>query len=466
MNLPHLDPALLVEIVVGAAGFAVWIGLLALALAFTRPADVEPVPPTQEFGGPEPPAVVTLLTNRWELNEDAAESTLIDLAARRILEFRQPANDPTQTTVHVRENEPTRLNPYEQAIFDRVRGLCVSGLVPLTALTFRDQGDAGSFAKRIETAIVEDARARGLSRRRFSAGLATALGTAAGIPALALGGAIALDLDRTHELGDEWGAVLGAILISWFFLAGIAGRPRGERDTPAGQQAASRWLGLQAYLRGDQAFADLPPSAVSVWDRYLSYGDAVGATRVCSALIDLGLGNRKQVWSSFGGGWHRVKVRYPRFWRRYGQKAVPLFVKAIGALVVSTLIYRGSNALPDNFTPDGVSGYVSLAVSIVFLSPLFYGVYTLVCAVVDVAAPVTLTGEVLWVEVWRSKSGGEDNPSIPWLYHFAVDDGREGRTVAWGCPAEIVGQASAGDIVTFTARRWTRRIVELASRNR
>ena len=74
MTLPHLDPALLVELAIAAGGFAVWIALFAVALLVTRPADVQPAPPTQDFGGAEPPAVVSLLANRWELTEDAAES--------------------------------------------------------------------------------------------------------------------------------------------------------------------------------------------------------------------------------------------------------------------------------------------------------------------------------------------------------------------------------------------------------
>jgi hypothetical protein len=455
----HLDPALLAEVALGAGGVAIWFAIYGVALLLTRPADVQPAPSTQEFGGEEPPAVVSLLTNRWEITEDAAESTLLDLAARRYLEFRQPANDPMQTTIHIQNAAATGLNPYESMIFERVKGLAAGGMVPLTALTFRDENQASRFATRLHGLIVEDARARGLSRRRFSKPLVSALAAAGLFPALAIGAAIALDLVRRHKLGNDWLGAGFAVLFVWGVFSGIAGKKRGERDTALGQQVASRWLGLQAYLRGDESFANLPPSAHAVWDRYLSYGDAVGATRVCSAVIDLGMGNRKRVWSHFGGAWHRVKVRYPHFWRRYGQKAVPLFVKAILALAFSILVYKGSDRLP-TFS-NSVSGYVGLAVGLLFLSPLFYGIYTLVFAIIDVATPVKITGEVLWTEVWKSHAGGENSPPRPWLHHFAVDDGSDDRTVAWGCPVEIVRKAAVGDVVTLTARRWTRRILTL-----
>src|SRR5262245_49095486 len=109
----HIDPVVLAEVAIGAAGVAVWFGLLALALCVTRPADVQPAPATQDFGGDEPPAVVSLLVNRWEITEDAAESTLLDLAARRYIEFRQPANDPMHTTIHVRTGDESVLTQYE-----------------------------------------------------------------------------------------------------------------------------------------------------------------------------------------------------------------------------------------------------------------------------------------------------------------------------------------------------------------
>ena len=45
--------------------------------------------------------MVHLLVNRWTLTEDAAEATMLDLAARRFVELRQPGNDPLHTTVHL-----------------------------------------------------------------------------------------------------------------------------------------------------------------------------------------------------------------------------------------------------------------------------------------------------------------------------------------------------------------------------
>jgi len=457
-----IDPALLVEIAVAVAGFTVWFALFASVLLVTQPTEVQPNPPTQDFGGDEPPAVVSLLTNRWELTEDAAESTLIDLAASRVLELRQPANDPMHTTVHVGEGGAAGINVYEQMVFDRVNGLVVNGLVPLTALPFRDKKKAAAWGKRLNAAVVDDARRRGLSRRRFSRVIVSALAVLAGIPALAAGAAVALNLHIQSGNKNDWSLVVWAVLIVWGVLAFLAGRSRGERDTPRGREVAARWLGLKMYLRNDPSFAELPPSAVAVWDRYLSYGDAVGVTPVCSAVIDLGMGNRRRVWSSFGGTWHRVRIRYPFVWRRYGQPPVQLFMKAAAALVFAflvTWVAGALNGLPDSFARPAHRVFLAI-----FLVLLAYCVYTLIATIVDLVTPVTVTGEVLWLEVWRKTSRIDRSGATPWLHYLALDDGRDDRTVAWGCPSELVERVSCGDVATIVARRWTRRITSVEVR--
>jgi hypothetical protein len=68
---------------------------------------------------------------------------------------------------------------------------------------------------------------------------------------------------------------------------------------------------------------------------------------------------------------------------------------------------------------------------------------------------------VLWVEVWRSESQGEDRPSRPWLHYLAVDDGTDDRTTAWALPSEWSGRCHDGDTVTIRVRPWSRRVVDV-----
>jgi hypothetical protein len=445
-----------------------WFALYGMCLLLTRPAQPQPMPPTQDLGpNPEPPAVVSLLANHWDINEDAAESTLLDLGARKFLEFRQPGDDPVQTTVHVRVPNPAGLNAYESRIFHRVSGLAVGGVVPLTALTFRDTSRAAGFAKQLRAEVIADARQRGLSRRRFSPAIvgtltAAALVAGAGVALAALVG-LRVKSGDLRGLGAAW-------LFSSAILGAVGGRNVGERDTPAGREVAARWLGVKSWLHNTEAFGDLPPSAVAVWDRYLAYGAAVGATRVSSAVIDLGMGNRRRVWSSFGGHWHRVRVSYPRFWPRYGRTAPPMITKALFAGGIGlVLLYYWTKAVARIAGQSFVSGHpmarfadpvrtIGLGLGLVLVA---YGGYVLVRMVIELAAPATITGQVLWMQVWRSTGGGENSPPRPVLHYLAVDDGSAERTRAWALPTTMSGRCSDGDTVTVKVRRWTRRVVEL-----
>ena len=457
-----------IEVGLVAVSLGAWFALYGAMLLATRPRGVTPAPATQELGD-EPPAVVSLVGGDWDLTVDAAEATLLDLGARKVLEFRQPANDPTHTTVHVRVEDPSGLTPYERRVFDRVAGLAVGGVVPLTALTFRDARKAASWWKRLRAEVVADARARGLSRRRFSPAVVGALVAAGGLAALGIAAAVAHNVLRGDE-EDPWGTVLGVGFISFLVLATLAGRNIGERDTPAGRDVAARWLGVKAWLRGDDAFGELPPSAVAVWDRYLGYGAALGTTRVSSAVIDLGMGNRRRVWSSYGGTWRRVRVRYPRFGLRYGRTAPPLVLRALAAIGVGYVLARWWRGLvadiagADDLSGNAVTRFadpVALAGLALGLALIGYGIYALVRVVVDFAAPVAVTGQVLWLQLWQQTTGSDASPPQPTIHYLAIDDGRSDRVTAWALPDALAGPCDTGDTVAASIRRWSRRVGEI-----
>jgi hypothetical protein len=217
-----------------------------------------------------------------------------------------------QTTVHLPRNPPdaSGLRPYENQVLDRIHGLAVDGVVPLSALTFRDSGQAKAWDKRLRAAVVAEARRAGLSRRRFGPGIIGALVVVSVISSVGVLNAAA-GRDGWLHAADDDNPGLAFAMFSLLILTGLSSRSRGERDTAAGRAVAARWLGVRNWLRGHPQFADLPPASVAVWDRYLAYGAAVGVTHLSSAVLDLGMGNRRLVWSSYGGTWHRVRVRYP-----------------------------------------------------------------------------------------------------------------------------------------------------------
>lgn len=460
-----MDPRI-VEVGIVLAALGAWFGLYGLMLLATRPRAVRAAPATPDLG-PEPPALVSLVCDGWAFTEDAVEATLLDLAGRKLIEFRQPANDPYQTTVHIGQPSQVDLTAYERRVLDRVQGLAVGGVLPLTALTFRDQQESRQWWKRLRAEVVADARARGLSRRRFSAGVVSVLITAA---VLATGGVVlavvhyALRHQPTNSDDDPWGFIIPAGLFTFAGLTGFASRYVGERDTAAGRAVAERWLGVKAWLRAHDSFADLPPASVAVWDRYVGYGAALGVSRVASAVIDMGMGNRRRVWSSYGGTWHRVRVRYPMSRPRYGGTARDLLVRGVLAGVLGFVLVRWWRPVFDGVTGlfADLPSWVPLVRDgglLLGLGLLLVAAYQVIRVVVDLLTPVSGTGQVLWVQLCRSSAGGENRPSVPTLYHLAIDEGQRDRTTAWALPAGLVGRCETGDTVRITARRWTRRVL-------
>ncbi|HEY8452904.1 MAG: DUF2207 domain-containing protein [Micromonosporaceae bacterium] len=461
-----MSPAL-IDTAIAVASLSIWIVAYVVVLVSTRPERVEPGPATPDLGE-EPPAVVNLLANRWRLTEDAAEATLLDLAARGWLELRQPGNDPRETSVHLRERDGEgELTPYERRVLNRVKSLAVDGMVPVTALTFREPRQARRWQHALRQEVIADARARGLSRRRASASVMGTLTAIAAISAAGVGLAVFRTALRSEDTDLAAGFWVGAFV--FLLLVGIAARSLGERDTPAGREAAARWLGVRAWLRGHEEFAKLPPAAVAVWDRYLPYGAALGVTGTASEVLDFGLADRRRVWSAYGGRWRRVRIRYPKLWARYGQSAPQLLVRAAASIVVGAILLNVFGLpraeLPWRVPRDPVEAgnafeWLASAVATVLL---VYGAYLAVRTVVDLMTVRTITGEVLWVARWRSRTRGSDRHrrTVTWLYYLAVDDGTSDRTVAWGLPAGPIRRPEPHDVVRIRVRPWTRRVVEL-----
>ena len=315
------------------------------------------------------------------------------------------------------------------------------------------------------------ARSLGLSRRRFGSGQVALLTTVGVLAAVAIAFAVSNGIvrnDTGSDPGEGWGNLFWITLWGSFLFGGLSASIRASGTRRTERAHASRWLGVQAWLAGHERFGDLPPAAVAVWDRYLGYGAALGVTHVASAAIDLGMGSRTRVWSSRGGTWHRVRVRYPQWSLRYGLRTRDIVGGALWRIGIGVALLAGAwyaavhgpFGTPLDVDLDIPSGVIGLAVAVALLL-VPTGLYRLARAVVDHNAPHEVVGEVLWKEVWRKQSGGEDRPPVPWLYYLAVDEGTSDRTVAWGLPAEWAHRCSPGDLVRMRVRPWSRRIVEI-----
>lgn len=304
--------------------------------AATEPRRVEAGAETLELGGRESPAVVNLVASDWRLGREALPATLLDLAARKLVAVEQVGE---RTFVRVRSTGDSSggATDYEEMVLGHVRGLAAEtddGMVPAEALTTGPEEDSAGWWRRYRKAVQAEAREQGLSRARWSTTVHTVL--IVGAVVVSAGLALAA-LTGVHEL-EEWsddqetaststtatttededdespiGAVVMVGIVSWGGLISIVEAVgRRERDTPAGREAAARWLGLREMLVENPLFAEQPPAGVAVWDRHLAYGAALGVAHGAVRALPLGAESDHTAWSSVGGRWRVVRIRYPR----------------------------------------------------------------------------------------------------------------------------------------------------------
>ena len=126
---------------VPALAIAAWYVVVAAIAAARHPPRPPARPATMELG-PEPPAVANLLVNDFTVTNEAVPATLLDLAARDVVEIEEVA--PGRTIVRVGHARGDGLTLYERRVFNHVRCLAVDGVVPADALTTGPEDDSAT----------------------------------------------------------------------------------------------------------------------------------------------------------------------------------------------------------------------------------------------------------------------------------------------------------------------------------
>jgi len=267
---------------------AVWAVLTAVSLWRSRARLPEPGARRADLPGDEPPAVVSLMVNRWRADEDAIDSTLLDLAARGFLELRQPGDDPAETTVRLRKGDGRSLTPYEQQILDRVHRLTVNGEASLSSLAFHSWTEARRWRAAFYRAVIDEARTRGLARRRLSKPTRRMLLLGAIVPAaLTFATWFWVAVQLGAGLADQvTGALIGAsaVFIVLYFTLDLGWS---DQSTPEGRLSAAGWLAYRAHLRELDGVTDLAPADIASWGRDMAFASALGVLPTEDALVRL-----------------------------------------------------------------------------------------------------------------------------------------------------------------------------------
>lgn len=381
-------------------------------------------PRTLELGA-EPPAVANFLTHGWRVTDDAVPATLIDLAARNVVDIEQ--RGPGVFYVRLRPADVGGLTRFERRVLDHLRASAHDGVVPAEALTTGPQQESARWMRGFVSGVVFDAQARGLSRETVGGAVFTVLAAAAIVPAALTWAAWEFEAGVT-------------VIVAAIALLGWIKRQHPQRETPAGMEVASRWLGVRADLAENPVFATHSPLQVELWDRLLAYGAALGVASGASRPLPMGVESDTEAWTAYGGRWRRVRVSYPRYWPP-GWGADPIVALLVGlALVVGfgLLLYVMGPDLID----AGVFGALPFGIACV---GVVVGVAIVIMATSDWRTAVEVTGPIL-----RLRTFGDDDKS---RYYVAVDDGESDAIRAWKVsPAHYSGLAQA-EVITARLTR-------------
>jgi len=383
------------------ATLALW--LFAAAVVFMRRRPTEPpVGPRTLDLGPESPAVANFLVNDFRVTDDAVPATLIDLAARNVVDVEQ--RGPGVFYVRLRSGLEEPLNTYERRVLDHLRARAVTGVVPAEALTTGPGQESTRWRRRFANEVVSDAQRRGLSRDAIDGPVFTVLTLAAAVPPLLV-----------WALSEfEAGIVVlaaGVGILGWI----RARHP--QRETAEGLAAASRWLGVRAELAENEVFPTHSPLTVELWSRLLAYGAALGVASGASGPLPMGTESDTDAWSAYSGRWRPVHVAYPRLWPpAWGLDPLIAIVVGIGAALAGALaLYWLGPVLFD----AGIVG----ALLIVPCAAVLVGISLAVMAYADIRSTVEVTGPILRLRVF----GDEKRQR----YYVAVDDGLSPTIRAW-----------------------------------
>jgi hypothetical protein len=451
------------SLVAGIAALLAWGAVFGVLSFFNRPRIPSPGVEELELPGDEPPAIAGMLTNGWRVGRDAVPATLLDLVARGFLKL--DAATSTEMALRVPDRGPPgELSAFEAQVFELVRDQAVDRVVPVGALTTGRASAANKWWLRFRGSVTEEARRLGLSRPRWSVRAVIVLTALAAVPSLLISHA---DAGAGGSLSTSGFFFVWVPLFSFTVSLRTNGpnslvpqRLAVERETAAGSAAAARWLGLRAHLAKDAQFATLPPAAVATWERFLAYAVAMGIAPGAEAGLPLGGSNDREVWSSYGGHWRRVRIRWPNPL----QMPAPTTAGGIVAglyLIGMSFVGFGMTLIP--FTvisylsrpvhhPAGTGGAAVLAVAVFFLAVIVIvacGVFWF--GVRKLGLPFA-AGEKRTVEgvVLRVRTG-----------LIAVDDGRASTIQALTLPRGL--EVERGTTVRATISSRSGRIHELTA---
>ncbi len=396
----------------------------------------------------EPPAVVGLLTNDYDVPRSALTATAIDLASRGWVRFTTVDGELVVVT-RASAAQGDSLRPFEQQVLNHLASRAFNDVTSANTLAMSHHRLNRRWWLRFGRAVAAQAQALGLSTRRYSPVELLPSGVAAAIGLLVCwfgargGDEVALADSWKSRL--VWIAAVAALgWLAWSTTLRALGSA--QRPTDLGVSRTALWMGYRARLpRQDSRHATVlgPPAQ----QRALAQASVMGVAEQVLDQIPAAPEDHRAAWSEAGGTPHLVQVRYP-IRPGYGQH--PLKVAAAGIIVffaarwVQGFLGRVSDGESLQSLLDRVPGQVELIEDIAAIlafacwAPIIWAVWAAIAGAVDSVATRERSGSVI-----RARRPAEVLPSVVarvfkpfaerdrFSTYLAVDDGRRRRVAAW-----------------------------------
>lgn len=437
-----------------AAAFgATVLGWLALRRAQWAAAPPRPSPSGDERPRParngwmEPPAVVALLTNGYEVPPTAVTATALDLASRGWVQIADAGNEVVVFT-RGSGDQGDVLRPFEQQVLNHLTAQTFDGVTSAATLESAQSRLSRRWWRRYRLGVVATAREFGLTRGRYGPeqlalpGVAAVISLAFVVIAWRKGDE---QISTADSLGPRGVWIIGlAAAISLAVETMRVYRSVAELPTDDGRRRAAKWLGYRARLLAripDRASVVAPPQQ----QRALADACVMGVAEHVIEQLPVAAEDDRWAWSDAGGTPHIVRIRYPTR-PAYGRQ--PILVTVIGVVsLVASLVAREMlgrvadgqllESLVDRFPEhdDLVENVAEILATLTFI-PMAWSIWAIVAGVVDTVSVTERVGSVVRarrpIDVKRFARGlrgfaERDRYSV----FLAVDDGSRRSITAW-----------------------------------
>ncbi len=394
----------------------------------------------------EPPAVVGLLTNRFEVPNSAVTATALDLAARDWIGL--GLSDGELVVVARGQGQVGDiLRPFEQQVLNHLSSRAFNGVSSAATLAASQEQLDWRWWIRFRRSVAHVGQELGLTEDRYTArALAPAAACAAIgliVTLLSIRHGVAVDLSDSWKSRLVWLIALGAtVALAWRVFQRAVGAA--QQPTQSGASRASLWFG---YRRRLLAKVPQDASVIANHSQQATLANAVvmGVAEPVLDELPAAPEDHRSAWSEAGDSPHLVTVRYP-IRPGYGQHPGKVLASGVVVLLLARWVRAFLIRVADGDAlkslieraPGQIDVIEKIATTLAVLCwiPILWAVWSVVAGAVDSIAtrervgsvvrarkPIEVLGRAAIIKPFAER----DRAST----YLAVDDGRRRVVTAW-----------------------------------